>query len=87
MEVTRNMTVAGAGLAVLFDEHASQYVECGRPKLIRPMPVAAYRVLMLGRRALQPNMSPALAFLRRIACTSLRVLPTVRHTSVPLVGA
>ena len=87
MEVARQMTVSGTGLAVLFDEHASEYVECGRLKLIRPLPVAAYRVLMLGRRALQPQVSPALAFLRRIACTPHVVLPTVRHANVQLVGA
>jgi DNA-binding transcriptional LysR family regulator len=87
MEVSRQMAMAGTGLAVLFDEHASELVECGRLKLIRPMPVAAYRVLMLGRRALQPHVSPALTFLRRIACTPHAVLPSVRHASVQLVGA
>jgi DNA-binding transcriptional LysR family regulator len=87
MEVTRQMTAAGRGLAVLFDEHASEYVERGRLKLIRAMPVAAYRVLMLGRRALQPNVSPALTFLRRIACTPPITSPAVRHADVQLMGA
>jgi DNA-binding transcriptional LysR family regulator len=87
MEVSRQMTAAGTGLCVLFDEHASEYMDCGRLKLIRPMPVAAYRVLMLGRRALQPRVSPALTFLRRIACTPQVVVPKVRHASLQLVGA
>jgi hypothetical protein len=72
MEVSRQMTAAGTGLCVLFDEHAAEYVECGRLKLIRAMPVAAYRVLMLGRRALVPSAAPALSFLRRVACTRVR---------------
>lgn len=69
MEVAREMTIAGQGLAVLFDEQVAEHVESGRIKRIRAMPVAAYRVMMLGRRALQPNVSPALAFLRGAACT------------------
>jgi len=78
MEVTRQMTLAGQGLAVLFDEHAAEHVESGRLKLIRPMPVPAYRVLMLGRRALQPAAAPGLAFLRRLACAA-RLSPAATH--------
>jgi DNA-binding transcriptional LysR family regulator len=87
MEVARQMTVAGQGLAVLFDEHAADLVESGRLKLVRQMPVAAYRVMMLGRRALQPNVSPALTFLRRVACTNHVPVPVVRHVALQLVGA
>lgn len=64
MEVARQMSASGLGLAVLFDEHAASLVESRRLQVVRPMPVAAYRVLMLGPRALEPNVAPALAFLR-----------------------
>lgn len=87
MEVARQMTVNGLGLAVLFDEHAAPFVESGRLTVVRPMPVAAYRVMMLGRRALQPNVAPALAFLRRVACTPHIPVPAARHVSLQVVGA
>jgi DNA-binding transcriptional LysR family regulator len=87
MEVARQMIMAGQGLAVLFDEHAADYVESGQLKRIRSMPVAAYRVMMLGRRALQPQVSPALAFLRRVACTPTASRPRVQHAGVQLAGA
>lgn len=88
MEVTRQMTVAGLGLAMLFDEHASALVESGRLKCVRAMPVPAYRVMMLGRRALQPNVSPAVAFLRRVACTPhIPAVSPARHASLQFVGA
>jgi DNA-binding transcriptional LysR family regulator len=86
MEVARQMTASGLGLAVLFDEHAASLVESRRLKRVQPMPVAAYRVMMLGRRALQPNVAPALAFLRRVACIPPMPKPTVRHASLQLVG-
>jgi DNA-binding transcriptional LysR family regulator len=87
MEVARQMTVSGLGLAVLFDEHAAPLVESGRLKVVRPMPVAAYRVMMLGRRALQPGVAPATAFLRRIACSPHVSVPARRNASLQLVGA
>jgi DNA-binding transcriptional LysR family regulator len=87
MEVARQMTVAGQGFAVLFDEHAADLVESGQLRLVRPMPVAAYRVMMLGRRALQPHVSPALGFLRRIACMPRVSVATMRHPTLQLVGA
>ena len=68
MEVVLQMVIAGKGVAVLFDEHAAEYVERGEMRLIRAMPVAAFRVMLLGRRALRPEMAPALRFLRRVAC-------------------
>jgi DNA-binding transcriptional LysR family regulator len=87
MEVARHMLVGGLGLAVLFDEHAAAFVESERLNVVRPMPVAAYRVLMLGRRALQPNVAPALTFLRRVACTSPIPVPAARRANLQLVGA
>jgi DNA-binding transcriptional LysR family regulator len=87
MEVTRQMVMSGQGLAVLFDEHAADYVESGQLKRVRAMPVAAYRVMMLGRRALRPNVSPALAFLRRMACAPGVSQPSVRHASMQPAGA
>ena len=68
MEVVLQMVIGGKGVAVLFDEHASEYVERGEMRLIRAMPVAAFRVMLLGRRALRPEMAPAVKFLRRVAC-------------------
>jgi DNA-binding transcriptional LysR family regulator len=87
MEVARQMTVGGLGLAVLFDEHAAAFVESGRLNVVRRMPVAAYRVLMLGRRALQPNVAPALTFLRRVACTPHVSVPAARRANLQIVGA
>ncbi len=84
MEVTRQMTITGQGLAVLFDEHAAEYVENGRLKLIRAMPVPAYRVMILGRRALQPGVAAALGFLRRLACAARVPQPVMRQAAAQL---
>jgi DNA-binding transcriptional LysR family regulator len=66
MEVVLQMVIAGRGVAILFDEHSSEYVERGELRVLRTMPVPAFRVMLLGRRALRPEMAPALRFLRRV---------------------
>ncbi len=87
MEVARQMAVRGLGLAVLFDEQAAPHVESGTLVAVRPLPTSAYRVMMLGRRALQPNVAPALAFLRRVICTPHLQVPARRQASLQLAGA
>src|SRR5262249_52772995 len=83
MEVVLQMVISGKGVAVLFDEHALPYVERGELRLIRAMPIAAFRVMLLGRRALRPEMAPAIKFLRRVACSPEQA-PAVRagHAAV-----
>jgi DNA-binding transcriptional LysR family regulator len=67
MEVVRQMTVDGKGLSVLFDEHAAEHVESGKLHAVSADTIWAFRVMMLGRRALRPEMAPALQFLREVA--------------------
>jgi DNA-binding transcriptional LysR family regulator len=70
MDVVLQMVVAGKGVAVLFDEHAAQYLSRGQLRVIGPTSMQAYRVMMMGRRALRAEVSPALRFLRGVVRTS-----------------
>ena len=67
MEVALQMVVAGKGLALLFDEHAAAPVANGEVQAIGGHAFSAYRVLMMGKRALRPEYAPVLKFLRRVA--------------------
>jgi DNA-binding transcriptional LysR family regulator len=69
MDVALRMAVAGKGLAVLFDEHAAEFEKRGQLVPLGPIgpgALSAFRVMMLGRRALRAQMAPALQFLRGV---------------------
>jgi LysR family transcriptional regulator, low CO2-responsive transcriptional regulator len=66
MDVALRMAVEGKGLAVLFDEHAQESRKLGRLEPIGTRALSAFRVMMLGRRALRAQMAPALQFLREL---------------------
>jgi DNA-binding transcriptional LysR family regulator len=67
IDVVLKMVIASKGLAVLFDEHAAKHVETGEIKAVGPRSMSAMRVMVLGKRALRPEMAPALQFLKQVA--------------------
>jgi DNA-binding transcriptional LysR family regulator len=67
MDVALQMVVAGKGLAVLFDEHASMHVGRREVQAIRGYSFRACRVMMMGKRAMRPEFAPVLRFLRDVA--------------------
>jgi DNA-binding transcriptional LysR family regulator len=85
VDVVLRMVAAGKGVAVLFDEHAATYVERGELQAVGPRSLSAMRIMILGKRALRPEMAPALQFLKNVA--TVRVDGVLRRLSQHTVTA
>ena len=79
MDVVRQMVADGKGVAILFDQHAS---ECAELQAIGCTSLSAFRVMVTGRRALRPEVAPALQFLRSVARDTVTDANATRHRTV-----
>lgn len=83
MDVVLQMVLAGKGLAVLFDEHAAEHTRAGTLRVVGSVTFTAHRVMLLGRRALRPEVSPALQFLRSLLVPGDGAMRDARARDIP----